>query len=522
MFARILPLIIAVSPSSLMLGVSLALVASSLSAADVQWLRDYPQAQRMAAESGRPLLIHFYSNNCPPCKLLDNRAFKTPELIDAMASHVVAVKVNVDDHRDIADHHQVTRWPTDIYLASDGTELHRMVSPQDPTLYRQVVERVSMRNRDFMIDRNARLLAQRGSSQPSQPNLLTPPAPSIPTQPTAGHLASFERTAGSPTAASSVSTDTSATNHSAATTTQEASKDELPPVVAVNRYRTQPNPFAASKNAATSAPVVQNNPYAQGSMPNPTQAPAMVPPSIPAFQPPQGLQAPQNLQSPQGSLAVSKGVSTNMVSGPTTRSLTDPQFYAPSLAVDPNASLVPGNTPSTPSASIPAIPSMSARTAEPSNVALKQPEDASGIPPSMQAESTAPAAPDAAPVFDGCCPVALALQKKWLPGNAQYGVKHRGRIYHCESEEARQEFLRNPDAFSPVFSGYDLVEFLEKGIVIEGKREYGCWLQGQVYLFATQASNQRFLVAQKSYLEGLEQVQNTGRVAEAPQGAIKR
>lgn len=522
MFARILPLIIAVSPSSLMLGVVLALGASSLSAADVQWLRDYPQAQRMAAESGRPLLIHFFSNNCPPCKLLDNRAFKTPELIDAMASHVVAVKVNVDDHRDIADHHQVTRWPTDIYLASDGTELHRMVSPQDPTLYRQVVERVSMRNRDFMIDRNARLLAQRGSSQPSQPSQLNQPSPSNPTQPTFGHLASFDRSASNPVAASPVSSESSAASHPAATATQESAKDELPPVVTVNRYRTQPNPFAASKNATPSAPVVQNNPYAQGSAPNTMQAPSMVPPSMPTFQPPQGLQPPPGLQSPQGSLAAPKGVSTNMVSSPTTRSLTDPQFYAPSLAVDPNASLVPGNTPSTPSASTPAIPSMSTPTADPSDVASKQPAGQSAIPPSMQVESTAPAAPVASPVFDGCCPVALALQKKWLPGNAQYGVKHRGRIYHCESEEARQEFLRNPDAFSPVFSGYDLVEFLEKGIVVEGKREYGCWLQGQVYLFATQASNQRFLVAQKTYLEGLEQVQNTGRVAEAPQGSIKR
>ncbi len=117
-------------------------------------------------------------------------------------------------------------------------------------------------------------------------------------------------------------------------------------------------------------------------------------------------------------------------------------------------------------------------------------------------------------VFDGCCPVTLQKQQRWQQGSQQFGVRHRGRIYYCLSDEARKAFLQDPDTYSPVFSGYDIVEFLEKGIMTEGKREFGCWFRGQVYLFSTKESSDKFVVAKQTFIEEIDKVQNPGRVAE--------
>ncbi len=162
------------------------LVSAVASAADVAWLSDFSQARQLAVQSGKPILIHFYSTHCPPCKLLDAKAFKTPELIQAFEEHLIAVKINVDEHRELADQYQITRWPTDVYLFPNGSELHRMVSPQDPAVYRQVVERVGLRNRDWVAEQNALYAAQQKRIQSAQhaTNLRTP-AERTPVQETA-------------------------------------------------------------------------------------------------------------------------------------------------------------------------------------------------------------------------------------------------------------------------------------------------------------------------------------------------
>jgi protein disulfide-isomerase len=107
--------------------------------------------------------------------------------------------------------------------------------------------------------------------------------------------------------------------------------------------------------------------------------------------------------------------------------------------------------------------------------------------------------------FDGYCPVTLKFDKKWVRGDVKYGAIHRGRTYLFVGEGQRQQFLANPDAYSPVFSGMDPVAFLDSKQTIEGSRRYGFEYRGAFYLFSSSETMQKFASQPDSYAVGVRQ-----------------
>lgn len=140
----------------------------------------------------------------------------------------------------------------------------------------------------------------------------------------------------------------------------------------------------------------------------------------------------------------------------------------------------------------------------------------------MQSQATAnlaaSAAPAAQPVgppklpagapplaFEGYCPVTLKHVRKWVMGDPKYGAIHRGRTYLFTGEAQRQQFLTNPDAFSPVFSGIDPVKMLDENLTVEGSRKFGYEYRGAFYLFSSQESMARFASQPDRYAAGVRQ-----------------
>ncbi len=121
----------------------------------IAWTEDFESAVQRANATNKPLLLHFYGDYCPPCKLLDKKTFHDPKLISAINTGFVAVKINADKRPDLKDHYQITRWPTDLYVLPNGDELFRTISPQDPAVYTQIVERNALRHRDWTVEQNA-------------------------------------------------------------------------------------------------------------------------------------------------------------------------------------------------------------------------------------------------------------------------------------------------------------------------------------------------------------------------------
>jgi len=107
--------------------------------------------------------------------------------------------------------------------------------------------------------------------------------------------------------------------------------------------------------------------------------------------------------------------------------------------------------------------------------------------------------------FDGYCPVTLKFDKKWVRGNVQFGAIHRGRTYLFAGDQQRQQFLANPDAYSPVFSGMDPVALLDNKQTIEGSRKFGFEYRGAFYLFSSSETMRQFASQPDRYAVGVRQ-----------------
>ncbi len=116
--------------------------------------------------------------------------------------------------------------------------------------------------------------------------------------------------------------------------------------------------------------------------------------------------------------------------------------------------------------------------------------------------------PDSPPLaLDGYCPVTLCLKKRWTIGDVRYGAVHRGRTYLFAGPQEQQEFLANPDRYSPVLKGHDPVLALDEHRLVPGERRYGLFCGGRIYLFSGEQTLQTFARNPQRYMAEAVQAQ---------------
>jgi YHS domain-containing protein len=153
---------------------------------------------------------------------------------------------------------------------------------------------------------------------------------------------------------------------------------------------------------------------------------------------------------------------------------------------------------------LPAAPSLP-QTTEPQTA---EPQTTEQIAQPTKVEPSLPTAV----AMGGFCPVSLAMaieasktgatsSPAWVQGHGDFAVRHRGRVYHCVSEEALSKFLESPDLYAPVLSGCDLVEYSKSGKWIDGDCRFGFIDKetGRIFLFSSSLNCQEFAQNCESY-----------------------
>jgi YHS domain-containing protein/thiol-disulfide isomerase/thioredoxin len=426
----------------------------------VHWQQDIETAKATARQTGRLVLVHVWSDGCVPCRALESNVFNQPGFGSALEAKYVPVKLNANEYPAIAQGFGITRVPTDVILTPDGQVLSSAISPATPSAYLSAVTQVSNQytsqsGHAFQaavatapmpsVLNSAYAKLQIGQPAPQVPSVTTPAGPSIPLPSAAQTIAPANDRYTIPGPPTGIS----------------------PPANVPNTYAATGPSVAPAANAPAPPPSQTASPYANAYAGSAPQAGPTTPTSTlfgPAQRPPI---TPVDSSVPPSSY--SGGV-------PTSAEASQPRPAMPNFAAN-----------STPSG--PAI-GAAAATSGPTSTVPDVRQLPAGAPPLA---------------FEGYCPVSMRSMWKWVPGDARYGAIHRGRTYWFAGPKEQQQFLANPDYYSPALSGLDPVMAIDHKQSIPGMREHSLDYDNQFYMFSSEATLQQFSANPEKYASGVHQ-----------------
>ena len=142
------------------------LVGSSVGhSAEIGWHSDFNEAQRLAKQLNRPLLIHFSAEWCGPCRRMERSVLNSTAVLNQIASSTVAVKVDSDKRRDLVQRFGIRSLPTDIIVDGTGRVLAKSEGYQSQKEYLSQLARVDAR----LQNTNATRIVRNGSRNDPTP-----------------------------------------------------------------------------------------------------------------------------------------------------------------------------------------------------------------------------------------------------------------------------------------------------------------------------------------------------------------
>lgn len=352
----------------------------------VPWRTDAQAAVAEAQQSGKLVLMHFWTKSCGPCRMLDKRVFAQPGVAGAITANYVPVKINAAESPELAKAYGVTRVPTDVVTDSRGQLIRSFVSPATPMAYMGLMTELAAQQRTKVspygdLAAQAPYAVQHGTtSVPPVTPMQTAAAPATTTIPTMPQQTASAPVGGVP-----------------ATTPQNA----VAPQVALN-----PNYQPAQHAIVPAAPAVPQ--------PQPQSQPQLQP------QPPAAASVASSASQPAATPAASKA----------------PQLPpgSPPLAFDGYCSVTMKKNWEWRKGDVRFGAIHRGRTylfatAENRDVFLATPDEF-------------------APALSGADPVVAVDQRQSVPGSRQFAVEYKGRFYFFASEETLSRFWTNADGYA--------------------------------------------------------------------------
>ncbi|HEX5471303.1 MAG TPA: thioredoxin family protein [Lacipirellulaceae bacterium] len=433
----------------------------------VHWHDDLESAKLVAKQTGRLVLIHFWTPSCGPCLALNRNVFSQPGVAGTLETQFVPVKLNADENPATAQSFGITRVPTDVIVSPDGQVVAKLISPPTPAAY--VAEVTAAAGR--YATRSGQAYANAAANAPMQSQLnaayanlpLSPPeAPALAIapqpQPDAQTASPYFSAAPAP----------------AAGVIQKHGKHHKSALAVAN---------STPGNSPATTPQVVTNPAANALTPTNTT------PAIPSAAPNVAAAAPAQVANPYIA-ATTSWPPTQSTAAPATIPLTQ---SPPPGYVDARL-----RTASAANSNIPPVP---ASTSTPQQTSV-----ASAVPDVSKLPAGAP------PLgFEGYCPVSMRNKWKWVPGDPRWGVVHRGRTYWFAGPDEQKQFWSDPDHYAPALSGVDPVLAMDHQQQVPGKREHSLDYDGLFYMFASEATLQQFTSNPQRYATAVRQAMGIQR-----------
>lgn len=105
-------------------GLVYRLVGAS-SSSNIAWRSNLADAMAEARQTGRPILVDFSADWCPPCRVMQHDVWPNDEVEALANTHFIPVMIDVDANQADAMQYNISSIPTVAVLNPDGTEIAR-------------------------------------------------------------------------------------------------------------------------------------------------------------------------------------------------------------------------------------------------------------------------------------------------------------------------------------------------------------------------------------------------------------
>jgi YHS domain-containing protein len=104
--------------------------------------------------------------------------------------------------------------------------------------------------------------------------------------------------------------------------------------------------------------------------------------------------------------------------------------------------------------------------------------------------------------LNGYCVVELICNGRWTLGDLRWTVVNGGRMYRFSGPTQRQQFLADPEAFIPAYSGNDPVRAMDERRTVQGQLAYCATYNGRLYMFSSAGTQAQFNKDPQRYAVG--------------------
>ena len=117
------------------------------------WQVSFEDAERQATQQQVPLLMHFHTSWCGPCRQMDQQVFSSPVIQRALQEGLTAVKVDITERPDLKDRFGADSIPRDIVVYPDGSVETRNIGMVPQGSYLSLLRNAAARGRSIAMTR---------------------------------------------------------------------------------------------------------------------------------------------------------------------------------------------------------------------------------------------------------------------------------------------------------------------------------------------------------------------------------
>lgn len=102
----------------------------------------FDAALKQAATEQKFVFVDFYTTWCGPCKMLDQKTWKDPQVIALITSKAIPLKIDAEKEADLSKRYRINVYPSLLVIRPDGSEVDRIIGFKESEPFKEAFNKV--------------------------------------------------------------------------------------------------------------------------------------------------------------------------------------------------------------------------------------------------------------------------------------------------------------------------------------------------------------------------------------------